>query len=390
MGSILVLIAPNPKKHAGTPMRIAIVLNTSWNIYNFRMNFVKELLANGHEVHTVAPVDGYTQFLIEAGCIHHPITMDSRGANPIKDLALIWELGRTYRKVKPEIILHYTIKPNVYGTLAAAFLKIPVVNNVCGLGTVFLKDDLVSKIAVGLYRLSFKYASKVFFQNPEDKDLFISKGLVIPHAADLVPGSGIDLTKFSPSTSEKREKPFTFLLISRLISDKGIYEYIQAIEKLKGSGKKFQFQLMGALDENHRRGITSKALNDWINAGLVDYLGTTDDVRPFINNADCIVLPSYREGTPRTLLEAASLAKPIITTDVAGCRQVVEHGVNGFLCELKNADDLAEKMAEMGALEAKTLAELGLNGRKKMISNFNESLVIEKYLETLSALRKAS
>ena len=159
-------------------MRIAIVLNTSWNIYNFRMNFIKSLLKQGYEVHTIAPEDNYTPLLREAGCIHHRVKMDSRGANPIKDSALILELFGIYRKVKPDVILHYTIKPNVYGTIAAAMLGIPVINNVCGLGTVFLKDNLVSAVAIFLYKISFKFANKVFFQNSDDQKLFIDKKLV--------------------------------------------------------------------------------------------------------------------------------------------------------------------------------------------------------------------
>ncbi len=177
-------------------MKIAIVVNTSWNIYNFRLNFVRELIRQGHEIHTIAPVDDYTKYLIAEGCIHHRIKMDSRGANPVKDSALILELLLTYRKLRPDIVLHYTIKPNVYGTLAASMLKIPVINNVCGLGTVFLKKNLVSAFAMFLYKFSFRFAKKVFFQNAEDKTLFLSKKLVPKHAADLVPGSGIDLKRF--------------------------------------------------------------------------------------------------------------------------------------------------------------------------------------------------
>ena len=210
-------------------MKIAIVINTSWNIYNFRMNFIRTLQSQGHEIHTVAPPDEYTRLLVESGCIHHNVRMDSRGANPIKDSALIVELWSIYRKIKPDVILHYTIKPNVYGTLAATLLKIPVVNNVCGLGTVFLKDNLVSAVAIFLYRVSFRFAKKVFFQNGDDMALFLKKKLVPEEVAELIPGSGIDLKRFHPSTF-RRNKDFTFLLISRLITDKGVLEYIQAVK----------------------------------------------------------------------------------------------------------------------------------------------------------------
>jgi glycosyltransferase involved in cell wall biosynthesis len=370
-------------------MKIAIVLNTSWNIYNFRMNFIRALQAEGHEIHTIAPLDKYTHFLQEAGCIHHGVKMDSRGANPIKDFALIVELGLIYRKLRPDIILHYTIKPNVYGTLAAAIFKIPVINNVCGLGTVFLKKNLTALIAIFLYRLSFRFAHKVFFQNQEDQELFISKRLVSKSSTDLLQGSGIDLNHFKPGTYS-RNKKFTFLLISRLITDKGIMEYVSAVNQLKANGEDFNFQLMGPADPKHSRGIKTEIINNWIKQGNVEYLGTSDDVRPFINAADCIVLPSYREGTPRTLLEAASSAKPIIATDVPGCHQVVEHGVNGYLCKLKDSADLANKMAAMGKLDDDTLIQFGIKGREKMVANYDESLVIHKYVEAIRAFQKVS
>ncbi len=370
-------------------MRIAIVLNTSWNIYNFRMSFVRSLIDQGYEVHTIAPQDDYTKYLIEAGCIHHKVRMDSRGANFIKDTALMVELFMIYRKVRPDVILHYTIKPNVYGTLAASMLGIPVINNVCGLGTVFLKDNLVSAIAILLYRVSFRFAQKVFFQNHDDLKLFIDRGLVPASAVDLVPGSGINLQKFQPMTF-KRNKKFTFLLISRLITDKGILEYIEAVKRLKSNGIDARFQILGAIDEVHKRGIKVRVIKEWISSGTIEYLGTTDDVRQFIDQADCIVLPSYREGTPRTLLEAASSAKPIIATDVPGCNHVVINQYNGLLCKLKDADDLAEKMKLMSDFDDVKLKQFGLNGRMKMEAEYDESVVINKYLETLKGFKKAS
>lgn len=366
-------------------MRIAIVLNTSWNIYNFRLNLVRSLQQEGHEVHAVAPEDEYTPALIQEGLIYHPVKMDSRGANPIKDLALIFELRRIYRRIRPDVILHFTIKPNIYGTLAAASLKIPVINNVCGLGTVFLKKGLISKVAILLYRLSFRFASKVFFQNTDDLKLFLDNRLIKEDQADLVPGSGIDLKHFKLAP-RKKGKPFTFLLISRLITDKGILEYIQAVEQLRKEGIPARFQLLGAMDPKHKRGIPTEMIHRWIDSGTIEYLGTTRDVRFFIEQADCVVLPSYREGTPRTLLEAASMGRPIIATNVPGCKQVVEHGINGLLCEMKNAEDLANKMRQMAALPENVLKEFSVNARKKVEQEFDESLVISKYLQTLSSV----
>lgn len=370
-------------------MRIAIVLNTSWNIYNFRLNFVNTLLSQGFEVHTIAPQDDYTRKLTDLGCIHHIVRMDSRGANFIKDSALIVELFSIYKKVKPNIILHYTIKPNIYGTLAASMLNIPVVNNVCGLGTVFLKDDVISKVAMLLYKVSFRFAKKVFFQNTDDLNLFLDKKLVSEKVVDILPGSGIDLRKFKPMLF-KRNKKFTFLLISRLISDKGIMEYIEAIKKLKTKGFEANFQILGAKDPKHKRGIKTEIIQTWIDEGTVEYLGTTSDVREFISQADCIVLPSYREGTPRTLLEAASSSKPIIATDVPGCNHVVEDNYNGLLCKLKDSNDLAEKMQLMASFDSETLEQFGKNGRKKMEAEYDETVVIAKYLEVLHSFKAAS
>lgn len=368
-------------------MKVAIVLNTSWNIYNFRMNLVRSLQAEGHEIHTIAPTDDYTHFLTEAGCTHHAVKMDSRGANPIKDLALIFELYSIYKRVKPDVILHYTIKPNVYGSLAASFLKIPTVNNVCGLGTVFLKNDLLSSVAMLLYRISFKFPKKVFFQNPDDLNLFLEKKLVPGSTVDLLPGSGIDLARFKP-VSFQRNKQFTFLLISRLITDKGVLEYIDAVKKLKAEGLDARFQVLGAIDTAHKRGIKRELIEEWINAGTIEYLGTTKDVRHFIEQADCVVLPSYREGTPRTLLEAASSSKPIVATNVPGCNQVVDDQITGLLCNLKDAEDLAVKMRTMANFDNKTLKTMGMNGRRKMEAEFDESIVIDKYLRTLTALKQ--
>lgn len=370
-------------------MRVAVVLNTSWNIYNFRMNLIQSLQAKGHEVHTVAPIDDHTPRLIQAGCTHHNLKMDSRGANPLRDLALIFELRSIYKRVKPDVILHYTIKPNIYGTLAAASLRIPVINNVCGLGTAFLKNDFISLAALSLYRLSFRFANKVFFQNPDDLNLFITNKLVPEKVVDLLPGSGIDLKHFLPAPMNHKE-PFTFLLISRLITDKGVLEYIDAVKKLKAEGTNSKFQLLGALDEEHKRGISKEIVDEWIQSGTIEYLGTTEDVRSFIQQAHCVVLPSYREGTPRTLLEAASISRPIIATNVPGCNQVVDDQVNGFLCNLKDADDLARKMRLMASLGPDKLNQLGENGRKKMEACYDETIVINKYLDALSEIKSGS
>lgn len=369
-------------------MKIAIVLNTSWNIYNFRMGLVKAFIENGHEVIAIAPKDEYSHFLVEAGCEFREVKMDSRGANVIKDFALIIELWSIYRKVKPDVILHYTIKPNIYGSLAASLLKIPTVNNVCGLGTAFLNKGLVSKIAIGMYKLAFRFPKLIYFQNIDDKRFFEENKIIKNNATQVLPGSGINLEHFKPSKNIQNSK-FTFLLISRLIYDKGIVEYIDAIKQLKGRGLDVKFQLLGSKDTKHRRGISEELINSWIENNIVEYLGSTDDVRPYINKADCIVLPSYREGTPKSLLEAASSAKPIVTTNVAGCTNIVQDNVNGMLCNVKDAKDLANKLEAMSNLPKKKLKKMGQESRKIVEDRFDEQIVIKSYLNTISSLENS-
>ncbi len=367
-------------------MRIAIVLNTSWNIYNFRKGLVETLIHNGHEVFTIAPHDKYSAELSNLGCIHHNVRMDSRGVNPIKDLLLIAELFVKYKRIKPDVILHYTIKPNIYGTIAASLLKIPVINNVCGLGTVFLDKNFASYIAIKLYRFAFRFPKKIFFQNHDDLILFRRKKIVDEKVCGLVPGSGINLDHFQPLAKKNNEK-FTFLLISRLIYDKGIIEYIDAIKELKEKGIDAKFQILGAIDEQHRRGIPKKIIDSWIENDMIEYLGTTSDVRSAISESDCVVLPSYREGTPKTLLEAASMAKPLLATNVPGCSNVVENEVNGFLCKLKDSKDLALQMERMLGLSNEELQNLGLNSRKKVQEKFDEKIVIDAYLNSINKIK---
>ena len=369
-------------------MKIAIVLNTSWNIYNFRLGLVKKLITKGNSVYAIAPHDEYSEKLENIGCRYIPIRMDSRGINPLKDIALIVELFAIYRKIKPDVILHYTIKPNIYGTMAARLLGIPVINNVCGLGTAFLKKNILSKVAATLYKIAFRSSRKIFFQNDEDKIFFEKAKIVRKDQAEVLPGSGIDPEIFKSSGRIVKNKKFTFLLISRLIHDKGVLEYIDAIKILKEQNIDANFQLLGKKDPKHRRGIPEELINQWMANNVVDYLGSTNDVKPFIENADCVVLPSYREGTPRTLLEAASFSKPIIATRVAGCTNIVVDNQNGFLCKVKNSKDLADKMKKMAGLDETKRAEMGKKGRKRIEQVFDEKIVISKYLYAIDKLAR--
>ena len=370
------------------------MLNSSWNVYNFRLSLITSLQKKGYHITVIAPKDAYSEKLITHGCDFEDVPMDSRGINPVRDIVLIWALYKAYKKLRPDVVLHYTVKPNIYGTIAASMLRIPMINNVCGLGTVFLKSGLVSLIATSLYKIAFHFPNKVFFQNEDDLALFIRKKLIRSEITDLIPGSGIDLDKFKPEETPDNQgtsaKPFTFLVISRLIYDKGIMEYVEAINILKEKGINARFQLLGAKDPVHKRGIPLEVIDKWINEGLIEYLGTTEDVRPIISNSDCVVLPSYREGMPRTLLEAASFEKPIITTNTPGCRHVVKNHLNGYLCEVRDAHDLAEKMYTIYHKSDEERTNMGKAGRLLVKEKYDEKIVIDRYIHSIEAFKLGS
>ncbi len=359
-------------------MRIGIVINSSWNIYNFRMSLIKYFKSQNHEVIAIAPDDGYGQRLREAGCEFYEVDIDSKGKNPLKDLRLVYTLREVYKATRLDIVLHYTVKPNIYGSLAAKSLGIASINNVTGLGTLFIRDNLVSKIGKFMYKMAFKCPQVVFFQNQDDRKLFIEQGLVQPQITDLLPGSGINIADFQPSTF-KRNSVFTFLMIARVLYDKGVMEYIEAIRMLKAQKIEVRCLLLGKIENINGLGVPLAQVQAWVAEGLIEYLGTVEDVRPVINEADAVILPSYREGTPRTLIEAASLGKPIITTDVPGCRETVNHNFNGFLCNVKDPHDLADKMKVMMTIGDHILSKMGTNSRTLAVEKFDETIVIKKY-----------
>ncbi|QNF31681.1 glycosyltransferase family 4 protein [Adhaeribacter swui] len=367
-------------------MRIAIVINTSWNIYNFRLNLIKALQAAGHEVVAIAPPDAYSPRLEAAGCRYVPILMENKGTNPVQDMLLIKRFYAVYRQVQPDVILQYTIKPNIYGTLAARLAGIPTVNNVSGLGTVFIVRNLVSKVALSLYRLAFRFPVKVFFQNPDDRELFFHYKLVKSSITDVLPGSGINTRQFVPAPVFTRQQPFTFLMIGRVLYEKGVVEFVEASKLLKQKYPEVRCQLLGSFDEAGNVGIKKTTFMAWVNEGAIAYLGTSEDVASCILKTDCVVLPSYREGTPKTLLEAAALGKPIITTNVPGCKETVIDGQNGLLCEARNATDLAAKMEQIYLLPDQELKRMGAASRQLAVTKFDEQFVIDKYLTVVNSV----
>ncbi len=367
-------------------IKILISINTAWNLLNFRAGLINELISSGFEVISAAPQDKYVAELELLGSSFVHLEMDNQGKHPIRDFLLLWRYWRLLNTEKPDLCLFYTIKPNIYGSLASTFCGIPFINNVSGLGAVFIQGGWLKRFVSLLYRLAFRNSNKIFFQNRDDLGLFLENKIVKVELTDVLPGSGINLHSFTPVEDGERKPrtlPFRFLLIARMLIDKGVIEFVKAAQLLQESGVKAEFCLLGFLDVENPSVISSERMKQWTDQGFVKYLGTSDNVRQHIALADCIVLPSYREGTPRSLLEAAAMAKPIITTNVVGCKDVVEHGVNGFLCEVKNIPDLALKMKEMLFLSEEQRKLMGQNGRIKIEKQFDEQIVIQKYLKAI-------
>ena len=363
-------------------MRVAIVINTSWNIYNFRRGLIKALQERGVEVVAIAPKDDFTDKLKALGCSIETVSIENRGANPVKDLGLFFRFLLLYRRVKPDYILHYTIKPNTYGTFAAALLGIPCISNVSGLGTTFIRKGLILRIAKALYWTAFRFPKRVFFQNKDDLELFVDLGLIKRTRTGLLPGSGIDLVAYQP-VQNYAGGLFKFVVVARLLVDKGIREYAMAAKLLKEKGFQFEANLVGFFDRVSPYNISSTELEMWQQNGYINYLGESKDVRVEIGKSDCVVLPSYREGTPRSLLEAMAMSKPIITTNVPGCKEVVEDGKNGFSCEAQSEESLAAAMEKMLRLSQEQLLTMGAKGRLIAENRYDERIVVGRYLEEI-------
>jgi len=364
--------------------KIAIISNLSWNLYNFRLSLMVAMRDAGYEVIAIAPYDSYSQKIIDAGFEFHDIEMNAQGINPLEDLKTTYAFYKLFKKTSPDVICQYTIKPNIYGSLMASLLQIKMVNNIAGLGTLFIKENMVTKIAKILYKISQYKADRVFFQNRDDLALFTTQGLVNAKKCDVLPGSGVDTHRFKPYYKEKSEK-IRFLLIARMIWEKGIGEYVQAARAIKKTHPNVEFCLLGFLDVENPGAITKEQMDAWVEEGVVNYLGVSDRVDEVIQSADCVVLPSYyREGTPKTLLESGSSGKPIITTDNVGCRDVVDDGMNGYLCEPRSWEDLASKMEQFLALSHEEQVAMGKRSREKMVREFDEKIVIDKYLDILN------
>lgn len=359
---------------------IAVCANQAWNLVNFRSGLIAGLLARGFRVHAIAPPDPAMEARLAAlGCGFTPVAIDAAGLAPHRDLATFLALWRIIAELRPAAWLSWTIKPNVYGALAAGLAGVPAFPNVSGLGTAFIRRNLLTVIARQLYRTGFRRAPVVFFQNQDDRAEFIGDGMVRPDQARVLPGSGIDPADWAPPPGG-RPSPRRFLMLARVVADKGVREYVAAARQVRARWPDARFILMGEIDAPNRTAIPADEVRSWVREGVIEHREPATDVRPEIALADIIVLPSYREGLSRVLLEAAALGRPIVTTDVTGCRDIVRDGVNGFLCRVRDAESLAEALARAAALDDTAWHRMADAGRARVIAEFSQDRVTSLYL----------
>ena len=357
--------------------------NSAWNLANFRKPVIEALVAAGYEVVAVAPADGQEAALTGMGASFVPISMRGAGTSPVEDLRLLLYYRKLIRRERPDFFLGYTAKPNIYGSMAANMAGARVIATISGLGSAFLKGGLLGRILMTLYRVALGRARAVMFQNPADRALFIDRRIVRADQARLVAGSGIDLASF-PATPLPSSEEFRFLLIARLLLDKGIAEFVDAARAVRARHPHARFQLLGGGGGDNPSAVPAADVEQWVSESIVEWLGAKDDVRPNIAAADCVVLPSYREGLPRSLLEGAAMGRPLIASDVPGCRDVIDDGVSGLLCEVRSACSLEAAMERMITMTPTALAAMGAAGRRKVETEFDQKLVVEAYLAELA------
>jgi glycosyltransferase involved in cell wall biosynthesis len=364
--------------------KIAVIENGLFSTYTMREGLMQRLLKEGYDVTILTHTNSFVSQVEKTGL--HVMNIGSGNLNPWKVLKYIFNLYSALKKIQPDVCLTFSIRPAIWGNFITRDLNIPTITNITGVGPLFTSKNLAYRIARSIYRHALQKTRKVFFQNFDDMNLFLQKKFVRKEIAERVPGSGVDYQKFSPITNAKTdEENFIFLFIGRLIKDKGIFEFVEAARVIRKKFPNIIFNVIGPFWHQNLKSntITKSDLQNWIVEGIIDYQGEKKDIRKFIAEADCIVLPSYREGTSNILLEAASMEKPIITTNTTGCKETVEDEVTGFLCKVKDAEDLADKMKKMYLLSEEDRKTMGRKGRQKIIKEFDKQIVINAYLKAI-------
>lgn len=371
-------------------MKIAVVANSAWYLYNFRRSLIRELYEAGHVVHGLSPAGAYANKLAHEGFAHVEIELAASGTNVFMELWSLLRLGARLRLGRYDVALTYTPKVNIYTGLVARAIGLAHIPNVSGLGRTFIHRSWLTTLVKRLYAQAFLRAHVIVFQNDDDRLEFLRLGLVDAGRTCRVPGSGVDLKQFEPVPLPTRSTSApVFLFIGRVLGDKGMNEFADAARIVRNRYPGADFRVLGALDADNPSAISRELFERWTHEKVLTYLGTTDDVREAIGQADCVVLPSYREGVPRSLLEASAMGRPCIATDVPGCRDVVEHGKTGLLCEARSASSLSAAFLQFIDTPVERRAEMGRQARLKVENQFSERVVIDTYVRLVDSLETA-
>jgi glycosyltransferase involved in cell wall biosynthesis len=372
-------------------MTVILFANTDWYLYNFRRSLAFALRDAGYELLLISPPGEYGEKLRAMGFRWEPLPMSRRSLNPLRELALLWHLVKLFRREKPTLVHGFTIKCAVYGSLAARFAGVPArVNAVAGMGYVFTSDDAKARLLRPVVRALLRIAldgksARLILQNPDDIALFKNAGLVDDSRVRLVMGSGVDCSRFKAGEGREVDEPLRVLLAARLLWDKGLAEYVAAGRQLKAEGRVMRFLIAGTPDPGNPAAVPENTVRGWVNEGLIEWLGHVDDMPGLLASVDMVVLPSYREGLPKTLIEAAACALPLVTTDAPGCREVVTDGMDGLLVPVKDAGALAKAIARLQDDPA-LAAKLGAAARVKALAEFDEQIVIAKTIDVYREL----
>jgi len=368
--------------------KVLLISNHGGGFYNFKRELVSELLKLGYEVHFAVPPNEKLERLVMEGAVHHEISIDRRGINPVKDLDLINQFRRLIKGIKPDIILSHTIKPNIYASILARNQGIPYLNNITGLGSALQNNSKLAGLLRFLYRYALSDSSGIFFENEGNRRYFQQYNIGKEENYIVVSGAGVNLDEFSPKykietdESGSQEKEIIFIFIGRIMKDKGIEEFLGAAEYIKRSNPATRFQIVGFYDEQEY----SDKIDSLVKQNIIEFLGPSTDTRVEMSQADCIVLPSYHEGMSNVLLEGAAMGLPLITTDIHGCKEAVDDGKNGFLCKVKDTESLIDAMERFIALSAEERRQMGLHGREKMVKEFDRKLVIGQYIKVIQSV----
>jgi glycosyltransferase involved in cell wall biosynthesis len=361
-------------------MKILVLANFGLGLYKFRKELLEKLIDQNNEVYISLPNDEYVPRLVRLGCKFVEAHLDRRGTNPITDLKLLLHYIHIIKSIKPDVVLTYTIKPNVYGGIACRITKTPYMTNITGLGTSIENKGLIQKITLMLYRIGLKKASCVFFQNGTNKEFFINNSIIKSNTR-LIPGSGVNITLHNFEEYPDDDGTNRFLFIGRIMKAKGIEELLQAAKKVKEVYPSVQFDLLGGSEEDY-----TQQLVDLNKLGIIKYHGQHDDVHSFIKKSHATILPSYHEGIANVLLESSSSGRPVLASRVPGCIETFDEGVSGFGFKVKNVDSLVETIIKFIELSNEEKRNMGLAGRRKMEKEFDRNIVVNAYVYELDRI----